>query len=129
MTPKSRWLLIGGTVALAVAIGVTWASLASTSPQESLPLETIGTGDIEKVVLVTGVLKPAVQVNVGAQVNGQLRKLYVRQGEKVQKGQLLAEIDPLADCLRLYRMPQTRGFEVLEHGSFKAVDFDGPLVL
>jgi hypothetical protein len=26
-------------------------------------------------------------------------------------------------------MPQTRGFEVLEHGSFKAVDFDGPLVL
>ncbi|MBJ8736540.1 efflux RND transporter periplasmic adaptor subunit [Citrobacter amalonaticus] len=94
MTPKSRWLLIGGAVALAVAIGVTWASLASTSQQESLPLETIGTGDIEKVVLVTGVLKPAVQVNVGAQVNGQLRKLYVRQGEKVQKGQLLAEIDP-----------------------------------
>lgn len=46
------------------------------------------------MVLVTGVLKPAVQVNVGAQVNGQLRKLYVRQGEKVQKGQLLAEIDP-----------------------------------
>ncbi|HEM6738547.1 TPA: efflux RND transporter periplasmic adaptor subunit [Citrobacter amalonaticus] len=94
MTPKSRWLLIGGAVALAVAIGGTWASLASTSPQESLPLETIGTGDIEKVVLVTGVLKTAVQVNVGAQVNGQLRKLYVRQGEKVQKGQLLAEIDP-----------------------------------
>ncbi|MET6679497.1 efflux RND transporter periplasmic adaptor subunit [Citrobacter amalonaticus] len=94
MTPKSRWLLIGGALALAVAVGGTWATLASTSPQESLPLETIGTGDIEKVVLVTGVLKPAVQVNVGAQVNGQLRKLYVRQGEKVQKGQLLAEIDP-----------------------------------
>lgn len=34
------------------------------------------------------------QVNVGAQVNGQLRKLYVRQGDKVEKGQLLAEIDP-----------------------------------
>ena len=42
---------------------------------------------------------------------------------------LLAEIQPDEDCLRLYRMPQTRGFEVLEHGSFKAVDFDGPLVL
>lgn len=94
MTPKSRWLLIGGALALAVAVGGTWATLASTAPQENLPLETIGTGDIEKVVLVTGVLKPAVQVNVGAQVNGQLRKLYVRQGEKVQKGQLLAEIDP-----------------------------------
>ena len=42
---------------------------------------------------------------------------------------LLAEINPDHDCLRLHRMPQTRGFEVLEHGSFKAIDFDGPLVL
>lgn len=42
---------------------------------------------------------------------------------------LLAEINPAQDCLRLYRMPGTRGFEVLEHGSFKAVDFGGPLVL
>lgn len=94
MTLKSRWLPIGCGLALVVAIAGTWVSMASTPTQENLPLETIGTGDIEKVVLVTGVLKPAVQVNVGAQVNGQLRKLYVRQGEKVQKGQLLAEIDP-----------------------------------
>jgi len=43
--------------------------------------------------------------------------------------ELTAEIDPRVDCLRLYRIPQTRGFEVLEHGAFKAVDFDGPLVL
>ena len=43
--------------------------------------------------------------------------------------QLLAEIDPTMDCLRLYRIPGTRGFEVIEHGTFRAVDFDGPLVL
>jgi CRISPR-associated protein Cas2 len=43
--------------------------------------------------------------------------------------QLLAEIDPAVDCLRLYRVPGTRGFEVVEHGTFIAIDFDGPLVL
>jgi CRISPR-associated protein Cas2 len=43
--------------------------------------------------------------------------------------ELLAEIDPLQDCLRLYRIPEARGFEVREHGVFKAVDFEGPLVL
>ena len=43
--------------------------------------------------------------------------------------ELLAEIDPKTDCLRLYRIPQTRRFEVLVHGAFTAVDFDGPLVL
>lgn len=42
---------------------------------------------------------------------------------------LLAEINSSEDCLRLYRMPETRGAEVHEHGIFKAVDFDGPLVL
>ncbi|QXL83979.1 CRISPR-associated endonuclease Cas2 [Comamonas sp. NLF-1-9] len=52
----------------------------------------------------------------------------VAQFEALER-RLLAEINPEQDCLRLYRMPQTRGFEVLEHGSFKAVDFDAPLVL
>lgn len=42
---------------------------------------------------------------------------------------LLAEIGLDQDCLRLYRIPQTRGFEVIEHGRFKAVDFEQPLVL
>jgi len=42
---------------------------------------------------------------------------------------LLAEIDPAQDCLRLYRLPDTRGAEVREHGVFKAVDFEGPMVL
>lgn len=61
---------------------------------EPLVSQAIGRGDIEKTVLATGILKPSVQVNVGAQVNGQLKKLYVRAGDRVTKGQLLAEIDP-----------------------------------
>lgn len=55
-------------------------------------------------------------------------QLDVAKFETLER-ELLAEIDPQLDCLRLYRMPQTRGFEVREHGVFKAVDFDGPLVL
>ena len=42
---------------------------------------------------------------------------------------LLAEVNLEQDCLRLYRLPDTRGAEVREHGRFKAVDFEGPLVL
>jgi CRISPR-associated protein Cas2 len=43
--------------------------------------------------------------------------------------ELLAEIKPEQDNLRIYRVPDTRGSEVREHGVFRAVDFDGPLVL
>jgi CRISPR-associated protein Cas2 len=42
---------------------------------------------------------------------------------------LLAEINLEHDCLRLYRLPESKGCEVREHGKFKATDFDAPLVL
>lgn len=42
---------------------------------------------------------------------------------------LLNEIDTDQDCLRLYRLPDTKGCEVREHGRFKATDFEGPLVI
>lgn len=42
---------------------------------------------------------------------------------------LLAEINRDQDCLRLYRLPDTKGVEVREHGKFTATDFDDPLVL
>jgi CRISPR-associated protein Cas2 len=42
---------------------------------------------------------------------------------------LLDEIDLAQDCLRLYRLPDTRGCEVHEHGTFRVTDFEGPLVL
>lgn len=55
-------------------------------------------------------------------------QLDIAQFESLER-ELLAEIDVEQDCLRLYRIPETRGFEVREHGAFKAVDFDGSLVL
>ena len=42
---------------------------------------------------------------------------------------LLAEIDLEQDNLRLYRLPEARGFEVKEHGTFRATDFSAPLVI
>lgn len=51
--------------------------------------------DVARVVMTTGALQARQQVDVGAQVSGQLKSLKVKLGERVQKGQLLAEIDPL----------------------------------
>lgn len=48
---------------------------------------------------------------------------------EVLERRLLAEIDVDEDCLRLYRLPDTRGCEVREHGNFRARDFEKPLVV
>ena len=50
------------------------------------------------------------------------------QMEELER-RLLNVMDLQADCLRLYRLANGNGCEVREHGRFKAVDFDGPLVL
>ncbi len=54
--------------------------------------------------------------------------INLMQMEELER-RLLAEIDSSTDCLRLYRMPETKGCEVREHGKFNAKDFDAPLVL
>ena len=42
---------------------------------------------------------------------------------------LLSIIDTETDCLRLYRLADTKGCEVREHGKFKATDYEQPLVI
>lgn len=55
---------------------------------------TVTLGDIEENVTAQGKLEPKEYVDVGAQVTGQLQKIYVRIGDNVSAGQLLAQIDP-----------------------------------
>ena len=55
-------------------------------------------------------------------------QVNLAQFEELER-RLLAEIDLNQDNLRLYRLPDTRGCEIRQHGIFRSVDFEGPLVL
>jgi CRISPR-associated protein Cas2 len=50
------------------------------------------------------------------------------QFEELER-KLLEEIEPLEDCLRLYRLVEPSSQFIKEYGRFKATDFDGPLVV
>ncbi|MEQ4923865.1 macrolide transporter subunit MacA [Proteus hauseri] len=66
-------------------------------PRENLPTyhtETITRGELSKEVTATGKLDAVRKVDVGAQVSGQLQTLFVKEGDAVKKGDLLAIIDP-----------------------------------
>ena len=49
---------------------------------------------ISTQVEASGVIKPVTTVNIGAQVSGQIKEIYVDYNSEVKKGQLLAQIDP-----------------------------------
>lgn len=56
----------------------------------------VSRGDVEETVLATGTLKPAELVAVGAQVSGRITEVKVRLGQTVKAGDLIAEIDSVA---------------------------------
>lgn len=50
------------------------------------------------------------------------------QYEELER-RLLAEIDEHEDCLRLYRLTEPVELHIKQHGAFRSVDFEGPLVI
>ncbi len=95
-----KTLLMALVVAAAAwGIKVKWFS-APPAPQ--VITNDVEVGDLEDTVLATGVIRPVKQVSVGAQVSGQIKKLYVVLGDVVKQGQLIAEIDatPQNNALR-----------------------------
>ena len=51
-------------------------------------------GDLTQTVSANGTLNPVILVNVGTQVSGTVKKLYVDFNDRVKAGQVLAELDP-----------------------------------
>lgn len=98
-TRHHKWLWL---TALLVMAGVAAAYFSDNGKTKTQFLTTpVIRGSIENTVLAAGVLQPAEYVDVGAQVSGQLKTLQVKLGDKVSKGQLLAEIDPILSASKV----------------------------
>ncbi|ENU29285.1 hypothetical protein F991_02847 [Acinetobacter sp. CIP-A165] len=80
-------------VSILVIALLSWLML---KPKETAPqyiTAEVSRGDIESSVLATGVLEATKMVSVGAQVSGQVKRMYVQLGDQVKQGQLIAQID------------------------------------
>jgi HlyD family secretion protein len=86
-----RWLVIAGVV---VAIGVIAAVLISArSGQVRFQTAKIERGSLTVTVTATGTLQPINQVDVGSELSGIVRTVYVDFNDTVKIGQALARLD------------------------------------
>jgi len=86
-------VLIGLGAALALVIIVS-----ITVYQSRKNLVTVQTGKAQKqtlaaVVSASGEIKPKTYVNIGANAFGKITHLYVKEGDRVRRGQLLAQLE------------------------------------
>ncbi len=82
---------VGATLLLGIIVAVTVY-------QSQKNVVTVQTGKVQKqnlasVVSASGEIKPKTYVNIGANAFGKIIKLHVKEGDRVQKGQLLAQLE------------------------------------
>ncbi|NLB13921.1 MAG: efflux RND transporter periplasmic adaptor subunit [Gammaproteobacteria bacterium] len=97
MSSTRRRRLIPILILLAIAaIGaVVWWKSGSSGQSAAPPATAVAAiGNIENSVSALGKIGPKTYVDVGAQLSGQLEKLHVDVGDRVEQDALLAEIDP-----------------------------------
>jgi len=95
---KKIALIVGGIVILAAIVGFS----LQQSRSGVVPVQTgkVVREDLTAVVTASGEIKPKVYVNIGANAFGKITHLYVKEGDRVKSGQMLATIEnvqPAAD--------------------------------
>jgi RND family efflux transporter MFP subunit len=97
---RGSWLgrLVVGILLLAIAGAAAWAwneyGDTFTMPQVTTALVTVQTQGAEDSVLsAQGYLKSEKQAAIGAKVAGRVLKVYVREGQPVEAGEVLAELE------------------------------------
>ena len=98
---KRKWKIVIGVVALLIAvIGVYASTVYSKRGVITVQTGTVVKQDLTSLVTASGEIKPKNYINIGANAQGQITELLVKEGDRVRKGQLLAKLEnvqPTAD--------------------------------
>src|SRR5437016_6863434 len=86
-------IAIGGGVAVLVAAGVSISVYESRKDIVTVQTARAQRLDLVSVVSASGEIKPKTYVNIGANAFGKITKLYVKEGDRVRSGQLLAQLE------------------------------------
>lgn len=81
-------------IVLFIAVGlVVYFTFYSSAAEPKYRTQTLEKGNIQQTVSANGTINPMSLVNVGTQVSGAVKKLYVDFNSKVKEGQVLLELD------------------------------------
>ena len=93
---KKRIIIISIVVLVVLLfVGVVYAFSHGGTKIDPTKLAKVEKGDLAKSVVATGKVEPITKVEVKSKASGIVKKLMVDAGDKVKKGQLLAQLDKL----------------------------------
>ncbi len=93
---RRKRIIVVAIISLVVVIILGGAIVAFSHGSTKIDpskLAKVEKGDLAKSVVATGKVEPITKVEVKSKASGIVKKLYVEYGDKVKKGQLLAQLD------------------------------------
>lgn len=94
MSRKKKWWLAGVALVLLAAAGAAALKFSRRGPEGvAVETEPVETRTIVQKVSATGRIQPSTKVNISADVSAKITKLAVREGDLVEKGTFLLELD------------------------------------
>jgi HlyD family secretion protein len=92
---RRKFFIYGGIGVGIVLLGavVLFAFASGGTKIDPSKLAKVEKGDLAKSVVATGKIEPITKVEIKSKASGIVKKLYVDYGDKVKKGQVLAELD------------------------------------
>ena len=94
---NTKWMKISGLVIGGLALFIFIASqIGWISSEEPISVKTklVEKRDIIETVSASGKIQPETEVKISPDVSGEIVSLYVMEGDKVEKGDLLLKIKP-----------------------------------
>jgi len=85
--------IVVGVVLLLTVVGGLIAATSSNTKIDPSKLAKVEKGDLAKSVVATGKVEPITKIEVKSKASGIVKKLLVDAGDRVKKGQLLAQLD------------------------------------
>jgi HlyD family secretion protein len=101
---KVVWIIIAGVILL---VTVLLMKNCSGDKSVSVTLEKAQKRNIIETVSANGKVQPEVELKISSDVSGEIVELFVKEGDKVKKGDLLCKINPLIYESSLSRMEAT----------------------
>lgn len=90
---RKRWWYIGG-IAVIIILIIVAVSKKQNSTAQKVTVETAQKRTIIESVAANGKIQPEKEVKISPYISGEVVELYVKEGDKVAEGDLLAKIDP-----------------------------------
>jgi HlyD family secretion protein len=92
MNKKLIWILVGLAAIIVLLVGLKKAGVIGKETGEEVTSEKVQLRTITESVNASGKVYPEIEVKVSPDISGEIVNLFVEEGDKVTKGQVLAKI-------------------------------------